>query len=221
MPMSPKPDSHGWYEPILGRAPTSWPWALPHLYAVNVAADPTIEFFGASATPDGSLSLRQGYNPDRTRIEIIGFWRNSFRVVDVDYASNRKQAGEAALNDFSCLPIRCFMQDGQTVRENPEVQITGEWPGVWKIQRYQDLGVLCAFIFEQTKRKGLIEAAEDFRRSIRPASPITEQVMVYEAALARALNSFSKELPPNVTSAISGALETIQSWHLQNGRLAK
>jgi len=167
------------------------------------------------------VSLTQGFTPDRTRIEIIGFWQKEFRVVDVAYASNRKQAEETATNDFLCLPILYFMEDGHTVRENPEVQITGDWPGVWKIQRYQDLGVLCAFIFEQINRRGLVEAAEDFRRSIRPASPITEQVMVYEAALVRALNSFSKELPSNVSSAISGALDVIQTWYPQSERLAK
>jgi len=217
----PKPDSHGWFEPIIGRSPTSWPWALPHIYAVNVAIDPKIEFVGASATPDGSLSLRQGFNSDRSRVEVIGYWQNEFRVVHVEHTSNRKQAEESAMHDFSCLPVRYLMHDGRVVQENGEVPTTGNWPAELKIQRYQDLGVLCAFIFEQAKQVGLVNEAEAFRCSIRLASPVTEQVMVYEAALVQALNSFSHKLPSHITAVIRGALETIQSWYPQSHRLAK
>jgi len=209
----PKPDSRGWFEPVIGRSPTFWPWALPHIYAVNVAIDPKIEFVGASATPDGSLSLRQGFNSDRSRVEVIGYWQNEFRVVHVEHAANRKQAEERAKNDFACLPIRYLMHDGHVVQENGEVRTTGSWPTEWKIQRYQDLGVLCAYIFEHAKQAGLVNEAEAFRRSIQPASPVTEQVMVYETALVQALNLFSHKLPSSATSAIRGALESIQGWY--------
>jgi hypothetical protein len=66
------PDSHGWFEPVVEPAPPGWPWALPHLCAVNVAPDPGVEVIGASASPDGSGSVREGWVADRTRIESVG-----------------------------------------------------------------------------------------------------------------------------------------------------
>ena len=217
MPLTPKPDLRGWFETVLGRPPTDWPWALPNLYAVNTALDAADEIAGARASPDGSSSVRYKYNADRSRVEIVGFWRGEFRVIHVEHASSPAKAEKQAADVFTSFPVRYLLHAGATVRENVAVHITGDWPERWQIQRYQDLGVLCAFIYEQAQKSGAADAAEDFRRSIQFAWPVTEQVMVYRSALQYALRSLSRWLSVEALNAIREALATIQRWFAEVG----
>ena len=75
--------------------------------------------------------------------------------------SPRSKADQQAADTFTALPIRYLMHAGVVIRENPDVQITGDWPDHWQFRRYQDLGVLCAFVYEQALRLGAAEAAEE------------------------------------------------------------
>jgi hypothetical protein len=212
-PNPPTPDPRGWFEPILGRAPADWPWALPHFFAINVAPDPDVEVAGARASLDGSYSLRHALKADRSRVEVVGFWRDEFRVMDVRYTSTRAEANKEAVDVFTALPIRHLMHVGNSIRENSDVHITGTWPECWKIQRYQDLGVLCAFIYEQARQAGAAQVAEDFRNSLHAAWPVTEQVMVYRSALEVARKSLAHWLTADALAAVQVALSKIQSWY--------
>ena len=105
------------------------------------------------------------------------------------------------------------MHAGSIVRENAHVQITGAWPDRWEIRQYQDLGVLCAFVYEQARQQGAAEEAERFRNGIYSASPVTEQIMVYRGALVLARESLARWLSPQALKAIQAALATIRAWY--------
>jgi hypothetical protein len=133
--------------------------------------------------------------------------------MDVRHAPTRAEAEKEAVEVFTALPIRHLMHVGNSIRENSHVHITGTWPERWPISRYQDLGVLCAFIYEQARQAGAADAAEDFRKSIHAACPVTEQVMVYRSALEVARKSLAHWLSADALAAVQGALTTIQSWY--------
>jgi hypothetical protein len=209
---NPIPDSRGWFESTLGHVPSDWPWALPHLYAVNVALDPAVQVAGASASPDGSYAERHRFNANRSRFEVIGYWLGEFRVIHVRHAQKHVEAEKQAAKAFDALPIRYLMHSGKIVRENTAVHITGSWPEHWQFQRYQDLGVLCAFIYEQARQQGAGEAVEDYRKSVYEAWPASEQIEVYRSALEKASSTLYGWLPAEALNAIHEALATIEIW---------
>ena len=110
-------DSWGWFEPVLSPAPESWPWALPNLYAVNIAPDPGVEIVGGSASPDGDLNVVTSFVRDRTRIEEIGFWRGTFGLVRRRRHPSRKDAEKEALDSFNVLRAKYLMRSGKVVEE--------------------------------------------------------------------------------------------------------
>ena len=182
---------------------------MPHLYAVNIAPDPGVEVVGASASPDGSFTVRKGDVGDRMRYEMIGFWRGALHVVHSQRLVGRTTAEAAAQRDFSLLPVRFLLHAGVAHAENPDVAITGDWPQRWTFARYQDLGVFCAYIYDQVKADPL---RDQFRGMIVFAAPVTEQLLVYLQALAFADATFSTVLRPDVRAQLQEARSTVHAW---------
>lgn len=189
-----RPDANGWFEPVLGRQPPFWPWAMPHYFAVNYAPDP------------------EPVNHDRCRIEVIGFWRGEYHVFDVQHVTSRDKAAETAQQNFKDLHIRFLLNGSSIVRENHKIEVTGDWPKIWQFDRIGDLGVLCAYIYEKTKQRGAGPAADGFRDSIGHAWPIIEQVATFEACLNRAMTNLYPWLSSEAKEAIHNALWTIKQW---------
>lgn len=202
----------GLFEPLLGRAPESWPWALPHLYAVNVAPESGEVVVGVSADPSGAYREERSYRHDRGRFEVVGFWRGSFSVVDAQAFDSIEQARRVAHGAFEHLPIRFLMEHGTVKTENPIVAVSGEWPSQWRIQTLRDLGVLSAYVWEVACENGGRGAADDFRARLYPATPGTEQVVVYVQALEVARKSLSRFLSGPSIKALNEGLRVARAW---------
>lgn len=191
----PIPDSNGLFEPVIGSAPGSWPWALPHFYAVNAAPIP--EQF-----------------PQRTigRLEIIGFWKGRFHVVHSESNDDQEGSRRRARDTFDSLPVRLLMDRGRVKEENTSVQITGTWPETWSIFRIQDLGVLCAFLHDSAVNGGAGERAERFRGLVYFAFPATEQLLVYQNALTQGRALLGPFLSEQAQAALQQGLKMAKKW---------
>ena len=202
----------GLFEPVLGKAPPSWPWALPHFYAVNVALESGDVVVGVTADPSGAYQEERNYRTDRGRFEVVGFWRGSFSVVHAQAFDSIEQARREARDSFEQLAVRFFMEGGNIKGENPTVVVSGEWPARWRIERLQDLGVLSAHLWEVACGNGGQDAANDFRALIHLAAPATEQVLVYLHALEAANKSLPRFLTPPSIEALSEGLRAARAW---------
>jgi hypothetical protein len=149
---------------------------------------------------------------DRSRFEVVGFWRGEFGLVHWEQTRTRKRADDQAQGTFDSIPVRYLMNSGQVVRENSKVRITGDWPSKWTIASLQDLGVFCAYIDDRARAGGAQEAADVFRKSITPASPQTEQLLVYIAALKKAQSTLSQCLDSNTNHQLAEVTELAQKW---------
>jgi hypothetical protein len=206
------PHQHGSFWFTLGCAPSDWPWALPHLYAVNTATDPGDLLMAASASPSGEYEEVSELREDRARLEVVGFWNSEFRVVHRSeplFGGNvRKQASEA----FGDLPVRYLMEAGVSIRENPDVLITGKWPAEWNVRRYTDLGVFCSFLWDRARGRGGAAAAEELKSSISFAWPPTEQVLVYLSALQFAARHLSAWLSKKELRMLKAVTAQAEAW---------
>jgi hypothetical protein len=211
MPKLPSPHQSGLFEPVLGTSLATWPWALPHLYAINVAANSEEALTGASASPDGGYQSRSALS-DVGCVEVIGYWQGEFRVVHTQRWRDLPTAMVSAEADFSQLPIRYLLKDGVPIRENPAVEVTGTWPSEWKFVRIQDIGVLCAYLFETASAAGNHDQANRFRARITPASPATEQLLVYLGALKFAEQNLFSTLPEVAQQALHSGLSACNAW---------
>jgi len=205
-------DSWGWFEPVLSPAPESWPWALPNLYAVNIAPDPGVEIVGGSASPDGDLNVVTSFVRDRTRIEEIGFWRGTFGLVRRRRHPSRKDAEKEALDSFNVLRAKYLMRSGKVVEENDQVTIIGDWPPVFSFASLRDLGVFCAFIYEKAIEGGAKDEAVKFRESIRLESTGTEQLVTYIKSLELGQSKLETYLSPADRSILWQAHQTARGW---------
>jgi hypothetical protein len=190
----PRPSTVGSFGPVIGFAPPSWPWALPHLYAANV-------YSGPDETHD-----EPGY------VEIIGYWQGEFHVVDATPMRDLSAAIASAKETFADLPVRCLLERGFLTRENPSVVITGEWPQTWTFVRFQDLGVLSAYLFECATAAGVSDRAQHFKSQIAFAWPITEQVLVYLRALELAKLELAPYLPQSARLALEAGIAAGRRW---------
>ena len=206
------PDHRGWFEPVVAPAPPDWPWALPHLYAVNVAPDQGVEIVGASASPDGTSSVREGWVADRTRIETVGYWHGMFGLVECRRTETAASALSQATDLFRSRLVRFLMAAGRVTDENTSVQVTGEWPARWAFTKLSDLGVFCAFVFEQLKAAGAGAAAATFKTSLSAAWPPTEQLLVFIRSMEMAQNDLRKYLDAGTRNALDSALAIAKGW---------
>jgi hypothetical protein len=211
-PPAPTPDEHGGFASVVPPAPLHWPWALPDWYAVNTAPDPGVEITGASASPDGTSSVHKRQVPDRTRIEIIAYWRGAFGLVDQSHAHTAAAALIRARGAFGSRPTRYLMESGRVIEENKAVRTTGEWPAEWKVTTISDLGTFCAFLFEQAANAGAGGAATRFKGSIHAAWPPTEQLMVFISSLEVAQATLGPYLDSHARHSLEAVLMTSRAW---------
>lgn len=208
----PAPSDNGLFEPVIGMAPPSWPWALPHIYAANVAPEPGEVLEGASADRKGRFFERRGWRTDKGRFEMLGYWGGRFHVVHAETFESLRRARIDASNAFDQLPVRFLMEDGAVKRENTNVEITGCWPEQWSFQRIQDLGVLSAFLYESAITNGAEQQAKEFRTMITFAYPPTEQLLVYIEALEAGRELFGPFLPDKPRAALESGLIAAKKW---------
>ena len=197
---------------MLPQAPKDWPWALPHLYAVNTAPDPGEAPAEASASRNGTVTVRTLLQHDRTRFEVVGYWRGQFALFHSHTRVSHALAEKEALDCFNMGRVKCLMESGRKVKENPEVVLTGEWPSDWTIRVIPDVGVFCAYLFEQACRNGGRLPAERFRSQIGFAWPPTELVMMYLAALEFAQTQLPLYLNSHDTALLADILATVKGW---------
>jgi hypothetical protein len=206
------PNSGGLFEPILGRSPDSWPWALPHLLGVNTALAPVIEPQSASVTPEASSRLEEGISHEGTRFEVLGYWRGEYRVVHAASFLTMAAAETEAETTFSSLRVRYLLRAGELVKQRDDVEITGDWPDEWQLASVPDLGIFCAFLYERARTHGAGEVAEEFRHAVTFAWPPTEQLIVYVDALQLARDRLSPYLSTTERKNLRLALESARRW---------
>jgi hypothetical protein len=208
---TPRPHADtGLFEPVLGRAPDWWPWALPHLYAVNYAGLEGLRTLGATATPDGQFLERLEVT-QLGRFEVLGYWSGEFRVVHSEATDDIDSARSAAERTFAQLGVHALLHRGTVVRANPDVHVTGAWPASWHFERIQDLGVLCAFLYDCAKTSCSGEA-ERFRAMIVSAWPPTEQLIVYLGALRFAERDLTSCLPSVARTPLERGISAATEW---------
>jgi hypothetical protein len=203
---------NGLFEPVIGRAPASWPWALPHLYAANVASEAGDAIVSASADPAGAYLEERSRRTDLGRVEIVGFWNGHLHVIDSEAFGYLDRARQAAKDAFDRLPIRFLMECGRVTQQNPAVEISGTWPEQWTFLRLQDLGVLCAFLYESAVARGAGEQANRFRALLHVATPATEQLVVYVGVLEAGRELLGPFLPKAAHTALKAGLKTARKW---------
>jgi hypothetical protein len=181
----PPPDEQGLFEAVIGFRPERWPWALPHLYALNTA---------------GNV------------VETIGYWNGRFAVYDRNVLRDERQAGELAASWFEELPVRHLMEEGRTVRTRPEVEITGEWPTRWTFRTFVDVRIFASYLFEVVCVRGGTAEASRFRESLRFAYPMTELLVSYRDGLALADELFVRHLEENERKDLRRARKALEKW---------
>ena len=201
--VAPIPASNGLFEPVIGLAPQTWPWALPHIYAANVAAGTGDVIVHASADPTGSYLEQRELRTDIGMFELIGFWQGQFCVIHSEQFGCIATARIAAKTVYDTHPVRFLMERGLASGEDSSVEISGAWPTLWSLKCIHDLNALCAYLYETAAQHGAGEQADEFRSLIYSASPTTEQLMVYVHALESGRKTIGPFLPKD-------ALETLE-----------
>jgi len=209
---SPVANDVGLFEPVIGAAPSSWPWALPHHYAANVASESGDVVVGVSADPSGAYREERTYRTDQGRFELVAYWRGLFHVVRARACDSVGEARREAQDWFDHRAVRFLMERGSVVRENAKVIVSGEWPSKWKIETLYDLGCLAAYLYETACQHDGQAAADDFKALIILATPGTEQVVVYLRALEHARQSLSRFLSRRSIAALDAGLRAGRSW---------
>ncbi len=200
----------GDFTSVLPKAPDRWPWALPHIYAINLFSEPAVEVCAASASPDGEYVEKTELNEDRTIIEQVGFWHGTYALLDSFAVLKKEAAMEEARHLFALLPVRYVMEQGAVVETNELMEITGEWPDLWRFNSFNEIGSYCAYLFE--KLQGADEAtAVTFRESLHFAMPGTELIVMYIDALTNVQSSVERLLPSIEDSRLKLALDSLRS----------
>lgn len=212
-PQLPTPDGNGWFEPVLKAAPGNWPWALPYLAAVNIAPDPGDEVVRAVADPNGTCTQEIVIDSsDRTRVEVIGYWRWEFALVDCHHRSCPGKAMDEAESLMAVVPVRYLLRAGKVISEDSSVEVTGVWPEEWTFRSYRHLGSCCAFVYEQAVAEHAREEAEEFRDMVAVSLLPREQVMAYISALKWAKRRLRRRLGRDVLRVIDEALAAARKW---------
>jgi len=209
-----KTDLKGWFEPTIGTtALEEWPWALPSLFCINFAEDPGEEIASYSARLDGSSKAVSRFKSERHRVETVGYWHGNYRVVELQRFRNKSRAEAYATDQFEALPVRYLMYAGKVIKERRDIDLTGNWPLRWEFKSVRDLGVFCAYVYENAMLRGAKDFAREFRASIVAAWPLQELIANYE----RVLLSAKQQLDLWATSSrdianLNLAIEAALAW---------
>lgn len=207
----PSTDDHGRFRSVLPPAPDHWPWALPSLYAINVAPDPQVVPSGATAS-DGEVEVRYRLNEAAHDLEVVGRWDSTSALMHEEHFSSREKAEAQAEQYFRALPVRYLMYAGATIAENKEVPENAAWPESWQFRSITEVGIYCAYLYEMALVAGATEAASAFRARCSYAAPPTEQVLVLRDALEFARASLGSHLSRHEVVRISKVLGTLRKW---------
>jgi len=209
--MLPIPDDHGRFRSVLPSAPEHWPWALPSLYAINVAPDPQVVPSGATAS-DGEVEVRYRLNEAAHDLEVVGRWDSMSALMHEEHLSSRAKAEAQAAQYFHHLPVRYLMYAGAAVAENHDVPENAAWPESWQFRSITDVGIYCAYLYEMALAAGATEAASAFRARCFYAAPPTEQVVVLIDALEFARAQLGSYLSKQEVVRIPKVLRTLRKW---------
>jgi hypothetical protein len=200
---------NGRFKDVIPPASSSWPWAFPVIYALNIAKECGTKLSWASAKPDGSVSIKSEKVNDQAIIEQIGFWKGNFGLVNSSHFQSVKIAMEAADSLFKIGLVKFIMEQGEIIRENEELSTNGTWPETWVIDSIQKIGIFCAYLYDLSHSDNL-ETANKFKDSLVVAGPWSEQLIVYLNSLNFAAENMS--FPPTVRSQVNKVILQIQTW---------
>lgn len=178
---------YGSFETTLEMAPDDWPYALPHFYALNLVT-----------------------TPGKVKLETVGYWQGQYKLIEVKVHPAVENAMKHQGELTPTIPIRYLMQDGRIVKENKDVQITGDWPAQWDFAQIRDIGVFLCYLWWLLKSQHRHEQARRLRASITPAWPPTELLLVFQESLLQAKQDFASDVA--TTKLINRALKTIKRW---------
>jgi hypothetical protein len=184
--------------------PESWPWALPYLFGINIAPNPSIELTGAKVTLDGKYEQSKKLNKKKTRFEVIGYWNNETRIMEINQYPNREKAKIDSEILFKLGKVKYLLEKGLIYKENKTLLLTGKWPDEWEYKTVQDFGVFCAFVYEYLKPKN-IKVANEFKSRMMPAYPESEQLMQFLKDLEQIIglnDLFTIEMKDKINTAI-------------------
>jgi hypothetical protein len=198
--------------------PSDWPWALPHIYAVDTLSEPGDDVVGYSARKDGTGSARTAAVPGRTRVAEIGYWNGRFAILWSGLFLKENDAERVADAKFRDEPIRFRMKHGAAIRTNEKIEITGKWPETWVFHCFYDLGCFCAFLYAELKDAGLIAEAEKFKSSLHPAMPGSELFAMFQKALGDFEREYGQRLGPNAQVGLNNALALFRDSATDGGR---
>jgi hypothetical protein len=207
----PSPDDHGRFRSILPSAPDHWPWALPSLYAINVAPDAQVVPSGATAS-GGEVEVRYRLNEAAHNLEVIGRWDSTSALMHEEHFSSGEKAEAQAQQYFHTLPVRYLMHAGVIVAENQDVPKHAAWPKSWQFRSITDVGIYFAYLYEMALAAGATEAASAFRARCFYAAPPTEQVIVLIDALEFARAHLGPYLSKQEVMRIPKVLRTLRKW---------
>ncbi|MGA7193844.1 MAG: hypothetical protein WBW94_09445 [Anaerolineales bacterium] len=208
----PKANDKGSFETVLPLISNDWPYALPHLYAINIASDPGIETIGWIASPDGENIAKKKMVSDRSKVEQIGFWHNEYKITRTRTFLNSEDARQNANESFKSIPTKYLMQSGKIIEENGSLVVTGDWPFNWHFSQLRDIGVFLCYLQILLQERNEDSQAQQLRDSITPAWPPTEVLLVFQKSLQLADKEFSTSFDNKTKKLIGDALKVTDRW---------
>jgi hypothetical protein len=205
-------DVSGSFSKALAPVPDDWPWVFPHYYAVNIVSDPKVAVVGWTASPDGEDQPRTAFVAEHSKMEVIAFWQNAYRIISVKDFLRRADAEQQARDYFRSIPTKYLMLNGQMIEENQSITLTGDWPSNWEFSEIRDLGVFFCYLVLSAQSKGAIKQAQKVKESLLPAWPQTELILSYQKAFEVAQEELGLVLSSKENELIDEALNTISRW---------
>jgi len=205
-------DEHGWFESVIGPAPSSWPWTFPHFFAINIAPDPGEEVTRALAKADGQYFETKLFIASRTRWELVAYWGGQYHVCEAMRLPDAEKARDLAMREFQSMPVRYLMEAGKVVRENPTVDLTGTWPRPVPLRGFRDLGVLCALVYQEASACGGKQAADDLKARLGMRWPASVMIGMYVQAIRDSLESLKPFLESRTVVEMENAIRTGREW---------
>ncbi|MBI5035198.1 MAG: hypothetical protein HZB51_32125 [Chloroflexi bacterium] len=200
-------DQSGSFAKTLAPAPETWPWALPHYYAINTVSDPGEIVVGWVASPNGTQQSRQAFSADRSRVETIGLWHASFAILETVQFAHRSEAEHYASEVFQAIPTKFMMHDGQIIADSKIVELTGDWPRTWHFSQIRDLGVFLCYLVLRARAASKTKEANRLQETLQFAWPPTELLANYRRALQTARNELHSILDGETQLALKQATQ--------------
>src|SRR5262249_40863986 len=185
------------------------PWVTPTCVAANVYSMPGRFPARVVARPSGETEITEGFRADLSGVELLARWRGTFAVIDESGPLSHEAMLKRATDMFGRLPIRFLTERGVTLRENLSVSLEDDWPATIPIRGFRDLGVICAFLFENAVANGAGSSAVAFRKMIRATTPGTEMLVMYRDALLFASTNLRPQVDARAKDVLDGALRAV------------